>query len=109
MITDAEKIKVMRAFVEDGAKIEFRLKDRSSYEDEWDRTINPYWDWRKFDYRLAPERKKAKVWVNVYGDGYHYAYDNEQDARRRAGENCVAIAVPVEFEFEEGYGLEERK
>lgn len=111
MTTDAEKLAVMEGAIKHGKKVECRNLCRAA--SLWEPVNGPRWNWAEFDYRLAPERKKAKVWVNVFRDLSGAIYPSEDIARQNFAYSQIrkcfsAIAVPIEFEYEEGYGLEER-
>ena len=55
-----EMIEVMQAYA-DGKKIE-RCWRRNVV---WEEITHPGWNWRKFDYRIAPEPKKKGRWERV--------------------------------------------
>lgn len=54
-----EQIAVMTAF-KNGKKIEYRYCETGSRA-EWEKCLEPQWNWASFEYRVEP--KKVKVWV----------------------------------------------
>jgi hypothetical protein len=75
MKTIDEMIAVMTAF-KDGKKIEAKLYKKG----RWDLVPNPFWDWVRFDYRVA-FIKPSVDWTHVSDEYNWIAIDEDGKAR----------------------------
>lgn len=53
----------------------------------------------------VPERIKSTAWLNIYPNNHVSAWPSQEDARRNAAPQAIAIAFPVEIDCEEGFGV----
>ena len=62
-----EMIKVMQHF-EDGGEVEYVER---GYDDDWEITDAPLWDWYNFDYRIKEPKQKVTIekWLCRNGQG----------------------------------------
>ena len=58
------------------------------------------------EYRVKPETKTVKRWVNIYPSGYGSLWATKAQAKPPRTDYCIAC-VPVEVTYTEGEGLED--
>jgi len=91
-MTTAEMIEVMQAY-ENGAEIEFILKEDIA-KNIWKPAIASYlWDWASYDYRVKqPEQPKQKLWYGEFRDDNSWFMSadrrTEEDAKDYFGNKC---------------------
>ena len=66
-----EMVNVMAAYA-NGEDIEFRLADVDTTESDWSYVASPTWDWRKYEYRIAPSKTGFPNGVNLIGGWIGY-------------------------------------
>ncbi|HET8687199.1 MAG TPA: hypothetical protein VFM18_11145, partial [Methanosarcina sp.] len=56
-------------------------------------------------YRIKPEKKKRKGWMNVYNDGSGLVYITKESADDAMSAAIRSACIEIEYEYEEGEGL----
>jgi hypothetical protein len=91
MMTHDEMIAVIQAHKE-RKEIQSCLKGN----DDWRDVLDPYWDFRTFNYREKPEPPKPReFWVNLYPN-FGCAYTSKAEAESRAAFDrieCLHVQV----------------
>lgn len=100
-----EKIAIMRHY-ENGGEIEVRVA-RFTKDAIWISASGPTWNWYNNSYRIKPEPKMIKGWVNVYKNGRFGNLHEDEDVSKRyqSYDSNVVACVYIEQEYEEGEGL----
>lgn len=85
----AYKISVMQAALE-GKPIQGRKR---CSDDHW-YTVEPAWEWKTYEYRIAPEpRKPREFFVSVSDDGVAFKFDEGDE---RLGYEKVRVREVIE-------------